>query len=48
LPYFLKGGEGAAVEPARWTLATTVVVLALAGIAAAFVSDWFVTALRPA
>ena len=48
LPYFLKGGEGAAVEPARWTLATTVVVLASAGIAAAFVSDWFVTALRPA
>ena len=27
LPYFLKGGEGAAVEPPRWTLATTVVVL---------------------
>jgi Ca2+:H+ antiporter len=48
LPYFLKGGEGAAVEPARWRLATTVVVLASAGIAAAFVSDWFVTALRPA
>jgi Ca2+:H+ antiporter len=48
LPYFLKGGEGAALEPARWTLATTVVVLAAAGIAAAFVSDWFVSALRPA
>src|SRR6478672_1533935 len=48
LPYFLKGGEGAAVEPARWRLATTVVVLASAGIAAAFVSDWFMTALRPA
>jgi Ca2+:H+ antiporter len=48
LPYFLKGGEGSAVEPARWTLATTVVVLASAGVAAAFVSDWFVSALRPA
>jgi Ca2+:H+ antiporter len=48
LPYFLAGGEGAAVEPARWTLATTVTVLASAGIAAAFVSDWFVSALRPA
>jgi len=48
LPYFLSGGEGAAVEPARWTLATTVVVLASAGVAAAFVSDWFVSALRPA
>jgi Ca2+:H+ antiporter len=47
LPYFLKGGEGS-VEPARWTLATTVVVLASAGVAAAFVSDWFVSALRPA
>jgi Ca2+:H+ antiporter len=48
LPYFLAGGEQGAVEPARWTLATTVVVLASAGVAAAFVSDWFVSALRPA
>ena len=48
LPYFLTGGEAAAVEPARWTLPTTVVVLASAGVAAAFVSDWFVSALRPA
>jgi Ca2+:H+ antiporter len=37
-----------APEPARWTLATTVVVLGAAGVGAAFVSDWFVTALRPA
>ena len=36
------------MEPARWTLPTTVVVLASAGVAAAFVSDWFVSALRPA
>jgi Ca2+:H+ antiporter len=48
LPYFLGGGEASAVEPARWTLSTTVVVLASAGVAAAFVSDWFVSALRPA
>jgi Ca2+:H+ antiporter len=48
LPYFLAGGEAAAAEPARWTLSTTVVVLASAGVAAAFVSDWFVSALRPA
>jgi Ca2+:H+ antiporter len=48
LPYFLGGGEVGAVEPARWTLSTTVVVLASAGVAAAFVSDWFVSALRPA
>ena len=48
LPYFLGGGAEAAAEPARWTLATTVAVLASAGVAAAFVSDWFVSALRPA
>jgi Ca2+:H+ antiporter len=48
LPGFLAGGEEAAAEPARWTLATTVVVLAAAGVAAAFTSDWFVSALRPA
>jgi len=48
LPGFLAGGEEAAPEPARWTLATTVAVLGSAGVGAAFVSDWFVTALRPA
>jgi Ca2+:H+ antiporter len=48
LPYFLGGGGDAAAEPARWTLPTTVAVLASAGVAAAFVSDWFVSALRPA
>jgi Ca2+:H+ antiporter len=48
LPGFLAGGEEAAPEPARWTLRTTVAVLASAGVAAALVSDWFVSALRPA
>jgi Ca2+:H+ antiporter len=48
LPGFLAGGEEAAPEPARWTVRTTVAVLASAGVAAAFVSDWFVSALRPA
>jgi Ca2+:H+ antiporter len=48
LPGFLAGGEEATVQPARWTLATTVVILGCAGAAAAFVSDWFVSALRPA
>jgi Ca2+:H+ antiporter len=48
LPGFLAGGEEAAPEPTRWTLRTTVVILASAGVAAALVSDWFVTALRPA
>jgi Ca2+:H+ antiporter len=48
LPGFLMGGEEHAGGTARWTLATTVAVLAGAGVAAAFVSDWFVTALKPA
>jgi Ca2+:H+ antiporter len=48
LPYFLAGGEQGHVAPARWPLTTTVGVLAGAGIAAAFVSDWFVDALEPA
>jgi Ca2+:H+ antiporter len=33
---------------ARWSLTTTLVVLACAGAGAAFVSDWFVEALQPA
>ena len=48
LPYFLAGGEQGHVAAARWPLTTTVGVLAGAGIAAAFVSDWFVDALEPA
>jgi Ca2+:H+ antiporter len=48
LPGFLAGGEEAAPSPLRWTLFTTVAVLGSAGVAAAFVSDWFVTALKPA
>jgi Ca2+:H+ antiporter len=50
LPGFLRGGaevEGETHRP-RWTLPLTVAVLGGAGTAAAFVSDWFVTALRPA
>jgi Ca2+:H+ antiporter len=35
-------------EPVRWSLRTTVVVLAGAATAAALVSDWFVSALQPA
>ncbi len=43
------GGEGQAdVEPPRWSLALTVVMLGASGVAAALVSDWFVSALRPA
>jgi Ca2+:H+ antiporter len=48
LPGFLAGGEEAAPEPARWTLATTVLVLGGAGVGAGLVSDWFVDALKPA
>jgi Ca2+:H+ antiporter len=48
LPGFLMGGERAESEPPRWTLATTVAVLGGSGVAAAFVSDWFVSALKPA
>jgi Ca2+:H+ antiporter len=48
LPGFLSGGDGHTGAPPRWSLATTVVVLGSAGLAAAFVSDWFVTALKPA
>ena len=35
-------------EPARWSLTTTVAVLGASATAAAFVSDWFVSALTPA
>jgi Ca2+:H+ antiporter len=48
LPGFLMGGDEHGGDPPRWTLATTVVVLGGAGVAAAFVSDWFVSALKPA
>jgi Ca2+:H+ antiporter len=48
LPGFLMGGEQAESEPPRWTLGTTVAVLGGSGVAAAFVSDWFVSALKPA
>jgi Ca2+:H+ antiporter len=40
--------EGAPSGGPRWPLATTVAVLAGAGVGAAFASDWFVTALKPA
>jgi Ca2+:H+ antiporter len=48
LPGFLKGVVEAVSEPPRWPLATTVTVLASAGVGAALVSDWFVSALEPA
>jgi Ca2+:H+ antiporter len=50
LPGFLRGGPAGDTEihQPSWSLARTVAVLGGAGTAAAFVSDWFVTALRPA
>jgi len=48
LPSFLERRGDSEGEPPRWSLPVTVTVLGAAGIAAAFVSDWFVTALTPA
>ena len=41
-------GDDPAGDPPRWPLWLAVGLLALSGVAAAFVSDWFVTALTPA
>jgi Ca2+:H+ antiporter len=41
-------GELAHAGQPRWSIATAVIVLAAAGVIAAFVSDWFVVALEPA
>lgn len=52
--YFsVKGDPSIATQEAEmghatWSMATTIVVLAAAGVGAAFVSDWFVEALQPA
>jgi Ca2+:H+ antiporter len=47
LPAFLRARAGEH-EPARWSPFATTAVLAAAGTAAAFSSDWFVGALTPA
>lgn len=54
--FFSLKGDTAVVAPkpaggkplASWSLGLTIVVLACAGVAAGFVSDWFVAALQPA
>jgi len=52
--YFFLKGDKAIVAPheektsTSWPLLTTLIVLAIAGVGAAFVSDWFVEALQPA
>jgi Ca2+:H+ antiporter len=48
LPGLLAVADEGEHQPPRWTLAQTVVLLGGAGVGAAFVSDWFVTALKPA
>ena len=55
LPASLKRGSElntpmatASQEPPRWSVPVAVTMLAIAGLAAAFVSDWFVHALQPA
>jgi Ca2+:H+ antiporter len=51
--FFLKGDKAVVAEHEEettkpWALTTTLMILALSGLAAAFVSDWFVEALQPA
>lgn len=51
IPFSLKGGPGAHSEHeeggALWPMPLALGLLALAGVGAAFVSDWFVEALKP-
>ena len=53
IPFSLKGGPGASAEAApveekaHWPLPLTLALLVAAGVGAAFVSDWFVAALKP-
>ena len=51
--FFLKGDKTVVATQEQeknsgWSLPTTLIVLAVAGVGAAFVSDWFVEALQPA
>lgn len=53
LSFFLKGNEAVTPEDAKeshstWPVGFAIAVLALAGLGAAFVSEWFVAALEPA
>ncbi|HEY3334613.1 MAG TPA: calcium/proton exchanger [Candidatus Limnocylindrales bacterium] len=54
IPFSLRGGQGASAlahagdEAAVWPLRLALAVLAVGSVGAAFVSDWFVEALRPA
>jgi Ca2+:H+ antiporter len=52
IPFSVRGGPGASAEglgrEASWPIWLAVTVLAVAGLGAALVSDWFVESLRPA
>jgi Ca2+:H+ antiporter len=55
IPFSVGGGPGASVhgstrnaDDVAWSLPLTIAVLAVAAIAAALASDWFVASLRPA
>jgi Ca2+:H+ antiporter len=51
LPFSLRrtaGEDAGPHDPPRWPVGLAVGMLAAAGVAAAFVSDWFVNALQPA
>src|SRR2546427_346086 len=52
IPFSISGGPGASAidSPVHeaWPLSLALGILALAGVGAAFVSDWFVEALKPA
>jgi len=48
LPGFLRSAPGEQHAPARWSALPTALILGSAGLAAAFSSDWFVSALTPA
>lgn len=54
IPMSLQGGPASVARPSEeahatsWPLWLTLLVLVLAGVGAAFVSDWFVAALEPA
>ena len=48
LPGLLAVRDTVEPDPPRWSLPITVTILGGAGVAAALVSDWFVTALKPA
>ncbi len=48
LPLFLRETEDEEHPPPRWSVTTTAVLLGVAAVGAALVSDWFVTALTPA